>query len=199
MNVVQQICDSNGGWSWIQTTFTVTSATTGQTTTVELGVTQTGIGLAYTSPNGTVLDPALLGELGATPLAGNGIVFTGAYATAPTNGCPPGANCTIGGNANVGMCGTSGSSPGCVYQYVIVPFLNKVGNFAGCMGAQIGWSAAKGAAATSASAAVTTGVVTFLTGTAPVTVPVAAGIGGVAGGVGGASSGAVSGIQNCTF
>jgi RHS repeat-associated protein len=104
-------------------------------------------------------------------------------------------------NVNVGMCGLSGSSPGCVWQHQVVPFLNRVNNYAGCMASQIGWNTAAGTAGGAASGFVGGLWAGLTAGPAGpvVTVPVATTIGGATGGAGGAAKGVVNGIQNCTF
>jgi RHS repeat-associated protein len=149
VNVVQALCDSmNNGWAWIQTTFTVINGA-GQATTLNFGVTQTGSGLAYTSPNGAVLSPWVLGEVGVTPLPGNGAPLDGVFpnlSPGPAPGCPPGANCS-GMNVNVGMCGYGDFMVVCELQResnIVAPKLDKLYKYTNCVAKVTGLGAATG-------------------------------------------------------
>lgn len=145
------VCGSLG-WTWVQTNFTSTNGN-GQTTPVQLGVTNTNTGLAYTSLNGTILSSNYLSELGIPGLPGNGpYPYPSPTSGNNSSGCPSNQNCGGQGGGGGGNYRQQGVPPNpqqvqaAMVQAVLVPF-EVVVNYLGCVGETSALTAAGGAAA----------------------------------------------------
>ena len=185
------------------------SLVTTQTTTVSAGGTST------TTTTVVSTTPLWPGPCAAPPAgcmwisaggSGEGSQWTGMQCgggQGPVFNCPPTGCVTVdsvgGPIGSPTPCGGDGASPGCWYQYVALPFLQRADKYSNCMASQVGWNSAAGAAGGAVTTATATGIMGLLTGTLPVSVPTAAGVGALAGGAGGAAKGVVNGIQSCTF